>query len=446
MNFSQLLGIIRAAWTSILAMTVVAALVAYALSSSLPKAYTAKARVMLNVGNSDPTQFSEVGRYGAASYIGTQIRLVGNEAVMRDVVTRLGWPSDPAVINAWEASTGGQGDVTKWAAARLAGNVQARPFEDSAIVEIYYTAESVDAAKTIVGLIRTAYIANDLRLRVEAAQRASAWNRTVAAKALIKLHEAEAERIAFMRANQIEIDRSDESLEMKELSMLRLSSIPTTPTSLGPVGSAAMSRLKSRLDSLDTQIAVFSEGRGPNDPVTLNLTALRDQVRDQLAAETAFARAGTAASDSQIVANRELRDREYLEARLRVVDRAPVYDKLAMLDREIALRTRLYTDAEQRVKEFDSIAAAPSGLIVMGDVIADDDMVFPNVPLSVGLAAALGLALGIGMALLGEMLRRMVRGPEDLHFYSGVPVMAVIASNAPRKKLFGRLGRLRRAT
>lgn len=446
MNFSQLLGIIRAAWVSIVAMTLVAALVAYGFASSLPKEYTAKARVMLNVGNSDPTQFSQLSRNTYTNYIGTQLSLVGYDGVLRDVVTRLGWPSDPAVVTAWEQATGGKGDLTTWASRRLAGNVAARQFEDSAIVEIYYTAESIDVAKTIVAMIRTAYIADDLRLRVAAARRASAWNRTAAAQAFAKLREVENERAAFVRTNAIPIDRSEGSLEMQVLGKSRLASIPTMPTTLTPITTASMTRLKNQLDSLDAQIAVIGEQRGPSDPVTLSLIASRDQIRTQLAQETDFARAGENATDAQITTNRALRDREYVEARLRVLDRAPLYDKLARMNRELALRTKLYTNAEQRVREFDSIAAAPSGLIVIGDVIADDDMVFPNIPLAVGLASGLGLALGIGMALLGEMMRRMVRGAEDLHFYSGVPVMAVIASSAPRKKLFGRFGQLRRAT
>ncbi len=445
MNLSQLLAILRAAWVSIAAMVVVASLVAFAFSSSLTKEYTAKARIMLNVGNVDPTQYSALKRNTEISYISTQIRLVGDDGVMREVVTKLGWPSDPGVISAWEEATGGRGDITTWAAHRLAAGVAAQQFESSSIIEIFYTAQSVDAAKTIVAMIREAYIANDLRLRVDAARKASSWNRTIAAQSLVALRAVEAKRAAFVRANQIPIDSSNGSLEMLELSALSAAAVPSKSTTLTPTITSTMTALKRRISDLDEQIAVFAADRGPSDPVTINLSGLRDRLRTQLVRETDFANAGTSATDAQIVANRAQRNRDYLEARLRLLDRAPLYDQLASLDREITLRTRLYVSAEQRVKDFDAVAAAPSGLIVLGDTIASDDMVFPNTPATVGLAAALSLALGIAIVLLGEMMRRMVRGAEDLEFYSGVPVMAVIAV-APPRKWFGRLGRLRAAT
>jgi len=443
-NFGQLLAIIRTAWVSISMMVAVASLVAFAFSSSLTKEYSAKARVMLNTGNLDPTQYSALKRNTETSYLATQIRLVGDDGVLREVATKLGWPSDPAVIAAWEQATGGKGDVTTWAARRLAGAVAAQQFEDSSIIEIYYTAPSVDIAKTVVALIREAYIGNDLRLRVDAARKASSWNRTIAAQSLVTLQKAEAARAAFMRTNQITIDSSNGSVEMLAFSSLISASVPSKPTTLTPEATPAMLRLKQQIADLDAQILVFGGERGPNDPVIINMTGSRDILRQQLARETAFAQAGSHATDAQTIANRAQRNREYLEARLRVLDRAPVYDRLAALDREIALRTRLYINAEQRVQNFEAIAAAPSGMLILGDVIADDDMVFPNTPVAVALAAGLTLTLGIAITLLGEMMRRMVRGAEDLEFYSGVPVMAVIAEAVPRKSWFGRLGGLAR--
>ncbi|UAJ10295.1 hypothetical protein [Polymorphobacter megasporae] len=445
MSLAQLWAIFRAAWLSIAAMVVVASLTAYLFSSSLPKAYSAKARVMLNIGNSDPTQYSALGAKTEDTYIATQIKLVSDDAVMRDVVTKLGWPTDPAVISAWEQSTGGMGDVTNWAAARIRGNVAAVPFEDSSIIEIYYSAESVDTAKAIVALIRTAYIDNDLRLRAEAARKASSWNRTVAAQALIALQKSEAERAAFLKANDIPIDTSNGSLETRELTALRAQTIPAEMGSIDPPTTPLMGKLKNNIAALDAQIAVMTADRGLSDPVMQSAMAQRDVLRTQLAHETDFANAGNNATDAQIAANRVLRDRQYLEARLRILDRGPVYDKLAAIDRDLALREKLYKNAAQRVQDFEAVAAAPSGLQVIGDVIANDDMIYPNIPLTVGLAAGISLGLGLAIALFSEMLRRMVRGADDLEFYSGVPVMAVIASTPPAKSWFRRFGRLRPA-
>ncbi len=445
MSLAQLWAIFRAAWLSIAAMVIVASVTAYYVASSLPKEYSAKARVMLNIGNSDPNQYSALGAKTEDSYLATQIRLVNDEAVLRDVVTKLGWPTDPAVISAWEQSTGGNGDITTWAAGRLEANVAARQFEDSSIIEIYYTADTVDSAKAIVSLVRSAYIDNDLRLRVEAARKASSWNRTVAAQALVALRKAGADRAAFVKANDIPIDSSNGNLEMRELTSLRTLSIPTEGNLIDPVITSLMNQAKTRIAELDTQIAVMGADRGASDPTMQTAMALRDVYRAQLARETEFANAGANATDAQTAATRVIRDNAYLEARMRILDRSPVYDKLAAIDRDLALREKLYINAAQRVLDFDAVAAAPSGLSVIGDVIADENMVYPNIPLMVGLAAGISLGLGLTIALMSEMLRRMVRGADDLEFYSGVPVMAVIASAPRRIGWFGRLGRLRPA-
>lgn len=433
MNLTQLFAIIRASLWSIVMMAIVGAGVAWAIASSLPKEYSAKARVMLNIGNPDPNQLSLLQSKTEDAYVNTQMRLVTEEAVTRDAVEKLGWPSDPQVVAAWQASTGGSGDPETWVAHILAANIGVNRLEDSSIVEIHYSAPSVDIAKQIVGVIRTAYIDNSQKLRSTAARRASAWNQTEAATALAALRRVQAERVKFVAAYQIAIDSSTGNLERLELSALRNESIdvsqPNTPAPISP----AMATLRSRLDALDAEIAVLKQ-RGDNNPATLSAVVQRDQIAAQLARETSFNQAGSGATEAQLEAHRAFRNNEYIAARMRVLSRAPLYDTLAQLDREIALRTALYQSAIARVTNFDTIAAAPSGMNVIGDVIAEDDPIYPNIPLAVGLAAATSLGLGIAMALLGEMHRRMVRGADDLRFYAQAPVLAVIAGVVPRRR------------
>ena len=443
MNFAQLFAILKASAWSIVMMVVVGAGVAWMLASSQSNQYVAKARVMLNIGNTDPTQMSAINSKSQDSYINTEMRLVADDAVAREVVEKLGWPNDPRVIAAWQASTGGTGDIETWLGRQLSANIFVHRLEDSSIVEIYYQAPSVDTAKQIVALVRTAYIDNSLRLRSTAARRASSWNATVAAKALTELRRVEAERNKFLTANQIPIDSSNGSLEMRELTMTQAGSMNSSGMVMPPSFSPQVTRLRNGLAALDAEIAV-RKLNGDNNPATLAAMVQRDQMAAQLARETSFAQAGAGATAAQAEANRQLRGSQYLAARMRVLDRAPLYDQLAQLDREVALKTSLYQAAIQRVTNFDTIAEAPSGMNIIGDIIADDDPVFPNVPLAVGLAAAASLGLGIAVALLGEMLRRMVRGAEDLRFYSQVPVLAVIShTRLPRHK---RRWSFRRAT
>lgn len=441
MSLGQLWMTLRAAWLKIALMVVVAASVAFGLASGLPKQYTAKARVMLNIDNADPMQYSALGRGMAAPYIATEMRLITDLAVTTDVVTKLGWPENPQVIGAWQAS-GGAGDVTTWAARQLAQGIGAAPFRDSSIVEIFYSSSSLDAAKQIVALVRTAYIDHSGNLRVDAARRASAWNRTQAARALVVVHAAEAARTNFMAANQIAVDTPAGGLDYQnhvETMAATTARVPDAAFALGINANA--DALRRRLNTFDLEIAVLRL-RGDANPATVALQAQRAVVAQQLAHEVAVTQGGPSASGAQIGLVRQQRDADYLRSRLTLLARAPLYDRLATLDRDITLKTERYMAAAARVANFDAIANAPNGMKVVGDVIASDEPSFPNIPLMTAIAAGSALALGIALTLLAELGRRQVRGAEDLRFFAQVPVLAVIPEG-PRRRARKELPRFR---
>ncbi len=392
---------------------------------------------MLDIGNEDPSQYSVLARGMAAGYIGSQMRLVTDEGVLREVVEKLGWPQNPQVIAAWEAATGGVGDVTKWAASQLQPSVGVQPLEDSSILEIYYGATSLDAAKQVVALIRTAYIDENGRLRAEAARRAAAWNRTQATRALAELRAAEAARAAFVTENRIPVDTPRGGLEYQEhmqalMDSARRLPLPTT------TGDGAAGALKRRLDTIDAELAVPQE-RGEQNPMTLSLRLQRASVAQQYERELAVARAGSDAPSALIGLVRQQRDADYLKTRLNLLDRAPLYDRLATLDRDIAMKAAHYEAIAAHVANFESTAAAPSGLRVIGDVIAKDEPSYPNIPLMVAIAAASSLAFAVALTLVSELHRRQVRSAEDLLQSTDAPILAVIPP-APRQRGRRRFG------
>jgi uncharacterized protein involved in exopolysaccharide biosynthesis len=433
MSLNQFWATVRAAWLKIVLMVVVATSITFALALQQPKQYTAKARVMLNIDNPEPTQFSALKRGMAAAYIGSEMRLVADAAVMRNVVAKLGWPDNPQVQTAWEAETGGVGDITAWAASRIAQAVSVDQLEDSSILEINYTADSREAAMAIVALIRTAYIEESQKLRADAARRAAAWNRTQSARALATLQAAEAARAAFVTTNAIAVDTPAGGLDYQA----QLAALNNVSNHLAATVNAAEAinptadRLSRKLNALDAEIAVLRL-RGEANPVTVALEAERTTVAQELARENAVTPGGDATED-QIGLVRAQRDNEYLASRLHLLDRSPLYDKLAMMDRDIALKTSRYNAASARVANFDAVAAAPSGMVVIGDVIASDDPSYPDIPLLTAVAAGASLALAVAFALLADLVKHQVRGVEDLRV-AGAPVLAVIVDDPPRPR------------
>ncbi len=432
MSLVQVIATLRAAWLRIALMVIVAVSVAFILVSQEPKQYTAKARVMLNIQNTDPSRYSVAKKGIAGGYIGTEMRLMVDDAVTRQVVTTLGWPDNPQVIAAWQAATGGAGDVTTWAAHRIGVNIGPRQLEDSSIVEINYSSSTFEAAKEIVALIRTAYIDQSQRLRVEAARRASAWNRTEAANALKVVQAAEAARAAFVTANDIAVDSPEGGLEYQAQVYALRATLATDETNSGARArfNPSADRLAQRLDALDREIAVLRL-RGDQNPTTVMLQAQRVATAQDLAREKAVAAGGAGVTGGTIGLVRAQRDADYLKARLSVIERAPVYDRLASMNRDVRLKTARYQAATERVANFDAVAGTPSGVRVIGDIIASPDPSYPIVPLVIGIAAGTSFALAVTFALIAELTRQQVRGVADLTANIAAPVLAVIADAPP---------------
>jgi len=189
------------------------------------------------------------------------------------------------------------------------------------------------------------------------------------------------------------------------------------------------------------------QGAGPESPDMQIAMAQRSQLQTAISREVILDQAQDNTTVNVTQQDRIQLDAQYLQARLQLLDQAPLYDKLAQIDRDISLRQRLYDAAQQRAASFDLAASAQSGLRVIGDVIGDDEPSFPNVPLMAALAAVFGAMLGVSIALLGELMARRVRGSEDLAFSSRVPVLAVIGKDPPvrRVRRWWRLGRRSRS-
>ena len=436
MSLAQLWAALRAARWSIAAMMLVATAIAAWQVLQIPKQYTAKARVMLGINNTDPTQYSALKSRTEDAYIGTQMRLVNDDAVTRAVVRKLGWADDTQVVAAWQGATGGVGDITAWLAQQIGQATYPRQLEDSSIIEIYYSSSSLAAAKEIASQLRSAFIEQSLQLRVDGAKRAAAWNKTQATKALATLHTAEAARTAFVTTNKIAVDRPTGGLDYaaQATTMAAATAEPDKRATVAAmaVEPAALAILRRRLDTLDAELAVLSL-RGEANPATTSMTAQRDETARQLARERAVAQAGTNTTPDQIGLVRHQRDADYLAARLNLLERAPLYDRLAAIDRDIALKSERYNAAAARIAGFEAIAAAPSGMKIIGDVIGDPEPSFPNVPATLIIAAGASGALAAAIAIVGVLVRRQVGGVEDLQFFAGVPVLAVISNERKRR-------------
>jgi uncharacterized protein involved in exopolysaccharide biosynthesis len=452
MSIVQLLRILMARRWIIFTAAITCLVVALATAKTLPSRYEASARVVLDILKPDPVTGQTLGN-GARAYVSTQIELIQDYRIAGDVVDRLDWMQNPAVIANWQAETGGVGDMRRWASQRIISGTSAAMIEGSNILEIKYTAPTPEAAKQIVNLLRESFIEASLRFKTDSAGRTADWYREQADRAQRSLIAAETAKAQFEQANSIIVGPSGEAEQIK-LANLQTAYLTarggatsaqyeaTKQSNSSPV----VDQMKVQLAQLNDEIGQANERFGKEHPTYKALMSRRAMLQTEIARETSSARAAGAALSGASSKSIGQLEAEYNAQRAVVLGMKDKLNQLNQLDREVALRRAQYEKAAERAADLRlESSLSESGLVVLGDAIANNKAVFPNWPLIIALALLFGLGLGIVVALLVELMARRVRGPEDLAFASSVPVLAVVAEQRPspwqdrlRRRFLGR--------
>lgn len=436
MSIAQILRILIARRWIIFITLVTCVVVALATAKSLPERYQASARIVLDVLKPDPVTGQMMGGAAMRSYVRTQIELIQDYRVAGDVVDRAGWLQNPAVIASWQAETNGVGDMRRWAAARIIESTNANMIEGSNILEITYQSPNPNTSKSIVNMLREAYIDASLRFKTDSAGRTADWYREQSNRALKALSAAEATKAKFEQDNGIILGPQNadaENVKLAGLQQALMSARSNVSTQQyeavkQSLNSPVVDNLKVQLATLNDQIQQAGERLGSEHPSYKALISRRDSLNREIARETAAARASGAAQSGTSRRSIAELEAEYAAQKALVLGMKDKMNQLAQMQREIDLRRVQYETAAQKTADLRLQAnLSESGLVVLGDAISNNRPVFPNWTLITGAAVGFGLALGLVVALLAELLARRVRGPEDLAFASKSHVLAVVS-------------------
>ena len=107
MSILQFLGIIWARRHSILLSTVICTLIAVLVILFVPPRYEAKSRVMLDIIKPDPVTGQVMATAFMRAYVKTQIELLQDYRVAREVVENLHWLEDPKLVREYRAKSSG---------------------------------------------------------------------------------------------------------------------------------------------------------------------------------------------------------------------------------------------------------------------------------------------------------------------------------------------------
>ena len=435
MSIVQFLRIIWARKLLITATTLSCFLGAVLMAEVLPPRWEAHARVLLDTLKPDPAT--------GQNYAETQIELIKDYSVAGQVPPKLGWLTDPGLLEAYaRRSKHDVRDYRHWLAQIIIDGTKATLLEGSNILEITYTSPDPNQAKAVVDDLRQAYLDADLSLQRSDAMRDAQWNEDQANKASVALQQAEAAETTYPPQTGLSMEDARTDIDTARLRALSAQAGPMMAVTSAAGPSAAM----DQLSEVDASIAQARGRLGPNNPELQALepkrTALSSIVSQEKAAQASALGgngAGAAAAEHALQAQKS-----------RVIGESAKLGQLQQLQADVDLKRDQYNRITTRVADLQQQAAVVSaGITPLGVATTGNKAAFPNKPLVVGGGLVLGFGVGFLLALLIELLGRRVRSADDLAAAAHAPLLAIIPtppigsgwklpSFGPRRRAAGR--------
>lgn len=408
MSLSQFWRILWARKLLILATTIFCLAGGIVAISIVPPRWKAETHVYLNLLKPDPVT-GEVLGLAARSYVATQIKLISDYGVAGLAVDKLGWLSDPDLIQQYQRRPQTDTrDFRRWLAQRVIDGTRADLLDGSNILDITYTGQNQEGAKAIVSAVTQAYLDTTLAYRRSEANKNADWFATQSEKAKQSLLAAQAAVATYERENGIVM--RDEKTDIDSARLASLASQNDTAT-LGGV-----SGLDAQIADVDSAIKQASETLGPNHPQLQALKAKRAMLMSLAAQSGSSSEAAGAGLSARVAA-----------AKAAVIGNRDKLARLTVLQSEVDIRKDQYDKTLAREADFRQQAAVVDpGVSALGTAFVPDQPSFPNRPLIIGGSLGLGLVFGLLIALLVELLDRKVRSAEDLTAALGLPVLAVL--------------------
>lgn len=427
MSIIQFLRILWA-YRVLTVLTTVATLIgAFVAVLIVPPSYEAKTRLMLNTLKPDAVTGEVIGTQQARTFIATQRELIRDVSVASQAAEQLGWLNDPGTLEKYNAANGQDSDLRRAMAQRIIDRTNVDVVTGTNILEIGFRAPTPDDARTMSNALRDAYIETTLDARRREAMRNADWFARQADKERALLEKADADKTAYEKANGIVMQDEKTDIETARLRALAVQggvgTVMAAPTVL-PSSQAAI-----QLAQLDSQIAQAAKTLGPNHPAMIQMKAQRQTLAkvaedDMAAARSAASSASRAASESASAMSQAVNAQT-----TKVIANRDKIEKLTQLQAIVNLHRSQMDKALARSSDLRQEAAvADSGVTTLSEAVTPRSPSFPKKPLIFGGALGLGVGVGLFLSLLVELLRRRVRGVEDLQNSFEVPLLAVIST------------------
>jgi succinoglycan biosynthesis transport protein ExoP len=387
------------------------------------------------------------GGSGDASFIGTQLGLLGSRALAERVAQDLNLASDPLIVgNGTDRAANTQ---IATSVVQSGTRVKLQPL--SQLVNITFIARDPQLAARVVNGITDAYIATNLERRYQSSSYARDFLQRQIANTRRDLERSERQLTAYAQQQRLISTGSAEGGDTNSLTGSTLVSLNGAlaatqakritaeqryrEAALGGAsteGSANAAGLRAQIAGLNAEYQQKLQTFRPDYPEMVALRARINALRASVVSETRTTntdRLGTLRQEFQAAQGEENRLRAQVASlSTSVLDQRGRRIQYTILQRDVDTNRTLYDALLQRYKEIGvagGIGTAVASVVDRGMV--PGGAFSPNLYLNVMIGAALGFVIGMLAAIALEFINDTIKTPDDvrdklqLPFLGGIP-------------------------
>jgi len=450
MNLMNFLSIVLARWKSELAIMMIVAALAAAITYSMPKQYVSTASVVVDVSKSDGPAGTGMGGIQQKVYVATQVEVLTSARVAEEVVLGLSAGDQASYRAAWMAA-GAPGEFAGWAAGVIAKSLTVSPARESNVLDISFKADDPQRAARMANAFVGRYVDIAVELRVQPAQKYKSFFEDQANEQRIRLEAARGRLIAFNEAKGIIATDAKGDVETERLADLskeivaiegqlaesqsRSDQAQQNASSMQEVqNDAIIIAMRNDLQRARTLLAQERQNLGDNHPRIVETQRSVDDLNARVNVETSRIRSSLGinkrALEQRLATLRVALEKQRVKAGRLASSRS----EATLLQSDVDGAQREYDDVIKRLGQTRLESQATQGNVsVLQEAKAPIRPSSPNAALNMAAGVFVGTFLGILFGLGRELLDRRVRSDDQLAVLLDQPLIGSVPNYSGRK-------------
>ncbi len=440
--------VMQSRWKTSLVASLVAAVVVGLFAVYFPSIYTATSSVLVDM-RADLVSGAQTN--ASPSLFATEAEVVKSQRVLSKVIDSLKLDDHPSLKSQYLHTFSTVG-FKRWVRLLIQKNLAVDVSLGASVMKISFTNPDAELSAAIANAFAAAFVETSLALRIERAEKYSAFFNERAKAIRESVEKAQGKLTAFQKTVDVLPIGEKQDLEVAKLNQMEEQLLRTQATlrdstsrlalvqesSEPMVNSPVVASIRQELMRKDSQLAELKSRYDDNHPQVIEVRSALAALKDKLVKEQVGATASQGESKA-ISKRREAELRKAIELqREKVFAKGVSKNGLSTLQKEIDAEQRTYDYVQNRYSQasLEMHNNLPTATLLSRAEVPDeskkDIMIRSYWKI---LLLALGL-FGVFAAFLQEFFDRRVHSAEDISAYIGLPVIGTLPS--PYRSFWGR--------